>query len=499
VFSKFHIENLTAPFLFKVLAALSVLMVVVAYFLNIKYLAFAPFGLVLLAALLIDFRLVYYALIFALPISVNLLEWGYMSIDVPDEPLMVLLTAATPIIIVKNKATFFDVDFLRSSLINIIAVFLLWTFITAFSGTNIIVSLKFALAKLWFVVPFVLLTSLIVYQNPKALRTMLIVFFSSLIPMLLLIMYRHWKLSFSFEDVNAATAPFFRNHVLYGSICSLMVPLAVGAILTCKSFTWKWLASVFALLLGVVAVGFAYSRGAWAAVLFGAGIWWAIRLRVVQYCFIAFYIVLGAAVCFLYKDNKFLEFAPSYDTGIMHEELIDHLIATIKGRDISSNERFYRWVAAVRMSQERPIAGVGPNNFVEHYKQHAVAKFKTYVSANHERSTTHNYFLFMLVEQGWVGLLIYAALILAVFYKCQQMYWRLKHHKIFRTYVLAIAAMLGAFFMNNFLSELVESDKLGSLFFIGIGAIVALEMYWKKNISPNYQGSTNSASGSSLV
>jgi O-antigen ligase len=501
VLPQFSISKLTAPLVFKVLAACSLLMICAAYALNISYLALAPFGFVLVAALLLDFRIVYYALLFALPISVNLLEWGYMSIDVPDEPLMIMLTAVAPIIILKHRATFFDVVFLRNALVNIIGVFLLWTLVTSLAGTNIIVSLKFTMAKLWFITPFMLLTSFIVYHNPHAVRTMLIVFFASLVPMLLLIMFRHWQLGFSFEDVNTATAPFFRNHVLYGSICSLMVPLAVAAILLSKQFTWKWFFAIGSLLLGLTAVGFAYSRGAWAAVVFAAGIWWAIRMRIVQYCFIAFYILLGSAVAFLCTNNKFLEFAPSYETGIMHEELVDHLIATIKGKDISSNERFYRWVAAVRMSTEHPIAGVGPNNFYEHYKQHAVALFKTYVSANHERSTTHNYFLFMLVEQGIIGLLIYASLIFAIFYKCQQMYWRMKHDKVLSTYILAIAAMMGAFFMNNFLSELVEYDKLGSLFFIGIGVIVALELRWRKNISLNndYQGSTNSTSGSSLV
>jgi hypothetical protein len=36
--------------------------------------------------------------------------------------------------------------------------------------------------------------------------------------------------------------------------------------------------------------------------------------------------------------------------------------------------------------------------------------------------------------------------------------------------------MIAALFVNNFFSELLETDKIGSLFYLGIAAIIATDL-----------------------
>jgi O-antigen ligase len=164
----------------------------------------------------------------------------------------------------------------------------------------------------------------------------------------------------------------------------------------------------------------------------------------------------------------------------MHESLLDHLVATVRGRDISSNERFYRRVAAARLSRDFPIAGTGPNTFYENYKSFRVLKFKTWVSRNKEHSTTHNYFLFTLVEQGYIGLFFYSLFIWYLFYYTQRIYNRYtdKWHK---TMIAALAGVFAAFLINNSLSEFLENDKIGGMFLIGIGLLIALDIRHQKS------------------
>jgi hypothetical protein len=88
----------------------------------------------------------------------------------------------------------------------------------------------------------------------------------------------------------------------------------------------------------------------------------------------------------------------------------------------------------------------------------------------------------MLAEQGYVGMLIYAVFIFLVFAKGQKLYHQLTDKKL-KIILISVLCMLGAFFINNTLSELIENDKLGSCFFIGIGIIVALDMRHKNGIS----------------
>jgi O-antigen ligase len=475
---------------FWLLAVTSLLCFVGGFFIKQPLVALVPFAIAFACIALADVRLVYYTLILLIPPSVNLLEWGYISIDVPDEPLMIACTLATPFLYLHNRQSLPIAVLWRTTLVSAVTVFFLWAVVCSITSTNVVTSVKFTLAKLWYILPFFFFTLALVYHNPRVLGLLLKLLMLSLVPMIIIVTLRHRALGYSFEDVNEATSPFWRNHVLYGSMMSMCIPLLVGALWLTKRFTARWFLLVVCLIASFVAVYLAYSRGAWAAVFASAAVYIALRVKLLKIGFIAFVLTLFAAVAFLSSKNKFLDFAPRYESGIMHDNLADHLIATIKGKDISSNERFYRWVAAVRMSQERPVFGVGPNCFYDYYKPHAVTVFRTYVSRNDERSTTHNYFLFMLVEQGIPGMLLYAILMYLAFATCQRLYFAYKGDKYTSTVILSMAAMLGAFFINNFLSELVENDKLGSMFFIALGTLAALD------IRLRYQGSTKSSSAS---
>ncbi|HZG01844.1 MAG TPA: O-antigen ligase family protein, partial [Chitinophagales bacterium] len=164
---------------------------------------------------------------------------------------------------------------------------------------------------------------------------------------------------------------------------------------------------------------------------------------------------------------------PEYKRTIYHEKLGDHLTSTYTMRDVSSAERVYRWVAGFKMWEANPLVGYGPGNFYNFYKGYTVTAFKTYVSDNPEKSTVHNYFLLLLVEQGIVGFLIFLVLTVAIFLYGESLYHRIpnKHDK---RWVLAILASLTAIYVSNMLSDMIETDKVGSIFFINIGMLIVL-------------------------
>jgi O-antigen ligase len=173
-------------------------------------------------------------------------------------------------------------------------------------------------------------------------------------------------------------------------------------------------------------------------------------------------------------NNKYIEFRPDYNKTFMHKNFTDHLIATIKGKDMSSMERLYRWVAAIRMSNDRPITGYGPRTFYYYYKPYAVTSFQTYVSRNKEHSTTHNYFLYMLVEQGWPAMILYALLMAVIFAKAQKIYHRTKD-RFYRICSIGLAMVIAVGFINNFFSELIENHKVAALFYIPLALLVILD------------------------
>jgi O-antigen ligase len=123
------------------------------------------------------------------------------------------------------------------------------------------------------------------------------------------------------------------------------------------------------------------------------------------------------------------------------------------------------------MTEGHLLHGYGPNGFYYSYKPYTVSAFITYVSVNEERSTVHNYFLLLLIEQGIPGLLIFCLLLGLLFYYTHRWYHNASDKRE-RIYAAAVAAMLGMIVSLNLLSDLVETDKIGGLFFLCVGVLL---------------------------
>jgi len=94
---------------------------------------------------------------------------------------------------------------------------------TAAFSAKFIVSLKYTLAKTWYLVVFVILTSMIIKKQEDFKK----VFWLITLPLLFTILYtlnHHSKHDFSFLSVNTMMYPFFRNHVNYAAMISEWIP-----------------------------------------------------------------------------------------------------------------------------------------------------------------------------------------------------------------------------------------------------------------------------------
>jgi O-antigen ligase len=182
----------------------------------------------------------------------------------------------------------------------------------------------------------------------------------------------------------------------------------------------------------------------------------------------------------LLRDNRYLNFAPEFETTIYHETFAAHMAATAAGfQDVSSAERIYRWVAAKQMFAEHPWLGVGPGNFYPYYKEHTVLVFETYISDNEERSTVHNYLLLMLVEQGFPGFAIFFILTILTLFYGQAVYHRTRKRGD-KQLVMAVTLSMVILMVQNMLSDLVETDKVGSFFFLNLSLLVIMDLRSRK-------------------
>ena len=76
----------------------------------------------------------------------------------------------------------------------------------------------------------------------------------------------------------------------------------------------------------------------------------------------------------------------------------------------------------------------------------------------------------MLTEQGIPALLLYIILLVTIFLTAQRVYNISSEEN--RKYIIAITLCIVSFLFNNTLSDFVEANKVGSLFFISLALLI---------------------------
>jgi O-antigen ligase len=451
-----------------VLACITVFALTGSYFLLLL-----PFAALFAGLLLVNWKVAYWIFLFTIPVSMQRSFLNdRLSTSLPDEPLMWIFLLIF-IVMFAARPNILPQWWWRSPFVLIILLQFLWLIVAVVFSKEPEISLKFLLAKCWFLVSLFILP-VFIFKEKKDFRHGFLFFLIPLLATMAIILARHASMGFGFLLINKAIGIIYFNRVDYATIMSMFFPLVLAAIPLTKGMKLWWRAAlVFILLFFLPAIWFAFARGAIMAVIFALVMGIAIRMKLGKLIIPMFYALVIFGVSFMVRDNKYIDYRPDFEHTYTHLTLTDHLVATFRGTDMSSMERLYRWIAGARMSTDRPLTGYGPNSFYYYYKPYAVTSFRTYVSRNMERSTTHNYFLFMLVEQGWPAMILYAILILVFFVQAQNTYHRFKD-PFYRAATLAVAMMFAAGFINNFFSELIETHKVGALFYISIALIMVL-------------------------
>lgn len=471
------------------LAVLFLSIVAIVYTSNYLLLAL-PVGFLFLQLLFVNWKTAYWVLLFCIPLSIDIrLMGGSLGTSLPDEPLMWIFLLIFPLIWAKNPSIFPKEHWWRNPLVFIVALQYLWMIVAVIYSHHLMVSVKFMLAKTWFLTSFFILP-FFVFKEKKDFKNAFLIVLIPLVLTMLIIFYRHASEGFHFRKIEKAIGMLYYNHVDYSTVLSMFLPLLLVAFSLTKGRSIVTRGAIIVLILIFIpTIYLTYARAAIVAIVFALMLGLAIRLRLANLIMPVFYGVIALLMVYMVNNNKYLDFRPNYEKTYMHTSFTEHMIATFKGEDMSSMERLYRWIAAVRMSTDEPIVGYGPNTFYYYYKPYAVTAFKTYVSRNTERSTTHNYFLYMLTEQGWPAMILYAILIMVVIAQAQKIYHRF-NDRFYKKVTLGVVMMFGAGFINNFFSELLETHKVGALFYISIGLLVVLRMKSKQLEKAEQEGVT---------
>ena len=463
----------SVPGFFGILVIVSLLSAIAS---EVYFIAVLPVVFLLIYVSIVDFKKVFFLLLVLLPLSMELDLTGGFSTDFPAEFLMIGLTLVYLLYALQNRAQL-STNFIRHPLTILFLLHLGWTLVAMITSNSFGVSLKFMLAKTWYVTTFYFLAGRI-FKNTKDFKAYLWLIFVPLVFSIIVINYKHSGYGFAFKDINKVVFPFYRNHVDYACLMALFFPIIVLSIDWYKN-QWKgWLLRLGSLLI-LVGINYSYTRAAYVAIVLAVASYFIVRFRLMKISLVA--TLLGFTLLFGYlgHNNNYLELAPDFNKAITHKDFDNLVEATFKGEDISTMERVYRWVAGFQMIKEEPLTGFGPGTFVSFYESFTLSKFSTYVSDNPERSGIHSYYFMVMVEQGIPGILIFLIFVGFILMKGEEIYHQTKDPdgKLIVMMSILCIIVIDALLLIN---DMLETDKVGPFYFIAIALIVNQDLKNKR-------------------
>lgn len=423
---------------------------------------------------LVDFRALFYLLLFCLPLSTEVVLPGGFGTDLPTEPLMVGLMLIALLFALAGLRRL-DISTYRHPITFLLLLHLGWIYLTTITSNLWFVSLKFSLAKTWYVVVFYFLAAYLLRDIQQQKRFFWLVFLPLLLTVLVT-MARHATYGFSFVGIHKVLHPFQRNHVNYAAMLTLFMPFVWFAWRRQQQRSWRWWLLLGSIALLLLAIYLSYTRAAYLALLASVGAYFAFRQKLIRYLIGAGVVVALLGLAYVVQQNRYLEYAPNYDRTVTHYEFDNLVEATYKLEDISTMERLYRWVAGLKMSPEEPWVGFGPGNFVNFYRSFTVTRFETYVSDNPEQSGIHSYYLMTLVEQGIVGLFIFLLLNFFLLIRGEQIYHATRD-AVRKGIVMSVLLCLVVIDVFLLINDLIETDKVGPFFFMSAALLLNIDRY----------------------
>lgn len=458
---------------------LILIVLIIGLIFNQPFVFLAPVALLFIGIGFYDFRWLYYFLILVMPLSIEVALPGGFGTDLPTEPIVIGLMLVL-IFTLLLKPSLLKGDFFIHPISILLLAHYGWILCASLFSTDFILSLKYLLSKFWYLSVFYFMSGMVLV-NFKALKAIIWIIFVPTLVGILIIMERHYHYGFLFEYINNAVEPIYRNHVNYGVFITMTIPLMVMARFWYKRGSILRLVWDLGIIITLVAIYFTYTRGAWLALIACPFIYLIVKRKWMKKVLAVSSLSVILFFGYLIKDQNYLAFAPNYEKTIYHANLKDHLVSTFSGQDMSTMERFYRWVAAFNMVSKKPVFGFGPSTFVKNYKSYTVNQFATYISRNEENSTVHNYFILLLAEQGIFGMLIFAIWIFAILIYAEKIFHQQSNYKD-RWVVMGTLMCVCVFLINNLFSDLLEANKLAPLFFMMVTILINWDIQSKKEI-----------------
>ena len=439
------------------------------------YLSLIPLAGLVLLLFVVRFETGLLCMALLTPFAIDMALMPKMELSMPVEPMMILFTLMFFFRVLASRS--YDLRLLRHPVSIALLASLAWMLITSCTSTLPLVSFKYLLARLWFVVPFFFAAAQI-FRDRQRIRQF---FWCYAIGLIAVVCIATAKTVGNFSDLQTlhrVMCPFYNDHTAYGCVIALFLPAAFYFIFSRGSKGWARLLffGMFALL--IVGLFFSYCRAAWLSVLGAIGVYVLIRMGMkVKWMVLLF--GLGVGVFFVYQSDVL------YKLGKNHQDSSYDLAGQIKSisnisTDASNLERLNRWASAIRMWKEKPLLGCGPGTYQFLYASYQRSYQLSVISTNAGNlGNAHSEYIGPLTEQGVPGVLLVVCIFMTTFATGVRVYRTAKDKQV-ANMALAFTLSLLTYYIHGVFNNFLDTDKLSVPFWGFTAVIVALDVYSEK-------------------
>jgi len=435
--------------------------------------AFLPVVIFIVLLYFISLDKVLLLITFLTPFAVTLKDTDLgLGVSLPTEPLMfgVLVFFIIKLLYEGN----YDRRVLKHPVTIAILINLIWLLFTSITSELPVVSFKFLLSRLWFVVPFYFVAVLL-FKNYAKIKLFIWLYVVPLTGVIGYTVYNHALHGFDEDSGHWVMTPFYNDHTAYGAVLAMFIPVLFGFSIDKKYSASTRAVSAIFFIIFVIAIILSYSRAAWLSLAVAMMVLVLVLLKIkFRWVLITGVLFFGLFFAFQQQILEKLE-RNKQDSSANFVEHVQS-IANITS-DASNLERINRWQSALRMFRERPFWGWGPGTYQFMYAPFQMSREKTIISTNAgDRGNAHSEYIGPLAETGVIGSLSVIFIFGMVIYRGLKLYASSKDKEV---KLVTISVLLGliTYFSHGFLNNFLDTDKASVPFWGFIAVLVALDVY----------------------
>lgn len=459
-----------------VLSILFILSNIIFFIRDQYYFSFLPIVIIIILFAFFSLDKLLLIIVFFVPLSIPLyriIPGLTFDMFIPTEPILFGIMILFILKLLFDRK--FDSKILNHPITLLIFFNLFWILVTSCTSTMPLVSFKFLLARIWFLITFYFLATQL-FINAKNIKRYI---WAYTIPLMIVMTYtiiRHSKHGLLNQEIsNSMPGPFYNDHTSYAAVMAMVLPVLIGFLFIPKYSVKAKTLSVFTILYLIVAIVLSYTRASWISIIGAIGVLVLILLKI---RFRTVLIIAGVLVALFFTFRTSIILSLEENKQDASSNLLKQLqsISNIS-TDASNMERLNRWDCALRMFKERPIFGWGPGTYMFKYAPFQLSFEKTIISTNAGTGgNAHSEYIGPLSESGLLGMISFALIVIFTIYRAIKLYIKLKD-KEFKIITLVTLLGLITYFLHGFLNNFLDTDKCSALFWGFIAIIVSIDVY----------------------